>query len=204
MYTTRSFLQLLLNNNSTKIIYQQKTTTSKVSSKQSVSNREGEKARPRASNETVPECVRFQEALEMHWEGIISTKSGAAVVAEMPRSTFVHRVQDRRSAEDYHKSRRLLKEEEEEILIWYCDIHQRTRFPQSVKDAIALATKIVRKRDPTATISPWWLDRSFYKRHLEVKVWWSQQLDRVRATHGNNFAVLEVFFEMVYPLPDTI
>jgi len=86
--------------------------------------------------------------------------------------------------EDYHKSRRLLKEEEEEILIWYCDILQRTGFPQSVKDAIALAEKILQKRDPTATISPRWLDRSFYKRHPEVKARWSQQLDRVRATHG--------------------
>jgi hypothetical protein len=116
----------------------------------------------------------------------------------------VHRVQGRRSAEDYHKSRQLLNAEEEEVLIWYCDILQRTGFPQNVKDAIALAEKILRKRDPTATISPRWLDRSFYKRHPEVKARWSQQLDRVRATHGNNFAALEAFFEMVYPLPNTI
>jgi len=148
LYTTRSFLQLLRNDNLTKIIYQQKMSTSKVSSRQSVNNQEREEASPRASNETVPACVRFQEALEMHREGIISTKSGAAVVAEMPRSTFVYRVQGRRSAEDYHKSCRLLKEEEEEILIWYCDILQRTGFPQSVKDMIALAEKILRKRDP--------------------------------------------------------
>jgi len=62
--------------------------TSEVSGTQSVGNRKRGEARARASNETVPECVRFQEALEMHREGIISTKSGAAaVVAEMPRST---------------------------------------------------------------------------------------------------------------------
>jgi len=122
LYTTRSFLQLLCNDNSTKIIHRQKISTSEVSCRQSVSNREQEEARPRASNKMVPECIRFQEVLEMHREGIISRKSGAAVVAEMPRSTLVHRVQGRRSAEDYHKSRRLLKEEKEEILIWYCNI----------------------------------------------------------------------------------
>jgi len=61
MYTTRSFLQLLHNNNLTKIIYQQKMSTSEVSSKQSVSNREREKARPRASNETVPNVYDFKK-----------------------------------------------------------------------------------------------------------------------------------------------
>jgi len=83
--------------------------------------------------------------LEIYREEIISTKSGAVVVAEMPRSTFVHRVQGRRSAEDYHKSCRLLKEEEEEIWIWYCDILQRTGFPQSLNDTIVLAKKILQK-----------------------------------------------------------
>jgi len=174
-------------------------STSRVSGGQMVSNHEHEheQARLLASNETIPECVRFQEALDMHREGVISTKRDAAVVAEMARSTFVHRAQGRRSAEDYHKSRQLLKAEEEEILIRYCDILRRTGFPQSVKDTIALAEEILRKRDPTATISPRWLDRSFYKRHPEVKARWSRQLDRVGATHGNGFAALEAFFGLV-------
>jgi len=52
------------------------------------------------------------------------------------------------------KTRQFLKAEGEEILIWYCNILQRTGFPLSVKDVIALAEKILRKRDPIATISP--------------------------------------------------
>jgi hypothetical protein len=115
----------------------------------------------------------------MYREGIISTKSGAAVVAEMKETTFVYRTLGRRSAEDYHKSRRLLKEEEEEILIWRCDILQRAGFPQTVKDVTASAEQILQKRNPTATVSSRWIDRSFYKQHPEVKARWSQQLDRI-------------------------
>ena len=129
----------------------------------------------------------------MYRERIIPTKSGAAVVAEMKQTTFGHRTLGRRSAED-HKSRRLLKEEEEEFLIWQCDILQRTGYPLSVKEVATLAEMILRKRDPTATISPRWIDRSFYKQHPEVKARWSQQLDRIRALQGNNFAALEAFF----------
>jgi len=51
----------------------------------------------------------------MYREGIIPTKSGAAVVAEMKQTTIGHRTRGRRSAEDNHKSRRLLKEEEDEF-----------------------------------------------------------------------------------------
>jgi hypothetical protein len=149
------------------------------------------------NEETLPECVRFQEALDMYSSGIISTQTGAATAAEMPRSTFSHRFHGRRSAEDYNKGRQLLNNAEEGILVWYCDILQRTGFPLSVKDVTALAGKILRKRDPDATVSPRWIDRSFYKRHPEVKARWSQQLDRIRAVHGNNFAALELFFEMV-------
>ena len=153
-----------------------------------------------ASGGSLPECVRFQEAFEMYREGIIPNKSGAAIVAEMKRTTFGYRTRGRRSAEDYHKSRRLLKEEEEQLLIWQCDILQRTGFPLSVKDVTSLAEMILRKREPTATISPRWIDRSFYKQHPEVKARWSQQLDRIRALQGNNFAALEAFFEAVRDL----
>jgi len=59
------------------------------------------------------------------------------------------------------------------------------------------AGKILRKRKPDATVGPRLIDHSFYKRHPEVKAQWSQQIDRIRAAHGNNFAALELFFEMV-------
>ena len=56
---------------------------------------------------------------------------------------------------------------------------------------------ILRERDPTETVSPRWIDRFLYKHHLEVKARWSRQLDRIRPSHGNNFAALELFFENV-------
>jgi hypothetical protein len=46
-------------------------------------------------------------AFKMH----LATKSGAAVVAEMKESTFVHRSLGRRAAKDYYISQRLLKAE---------------------------------------------------------------------------------------------
>jgi hypothetical protein len=145
----------------------------------------------------IPESVRFQDGLKMYREGLVPRKSDAAVVAEMRESTFVHRSLGRRSAKDFYKSRRLLKEEEEEILIWRCEILQRAGFRQSIRDVRDLAEKILQKRDPTATVSPRWIDRCLYKHHPEVKARWSQQLDRLRARHGNNFNALELFFEMV-------
>jgi hypothetical protein len=145
----------------------------------------------------VPACVRFQEAFEMYNSTIIPTHAGAATVAEMARSTFTHRALGRRSAEEYQQSRQLLNSAEEGILLWHCDILQRAGFPMNVKDVTALAETILRKRDPTGTVSPRWLDRCFFKRHPEVKVRWSQQLDRIRATHGNNFAAIELFFQIV-------
>ena len=101
----------------------------------------------------------------------------------------------RQSAEDFHKSRHLLKEEEVEILKWRCDILQRSGFPQSVKDVRDMAEQILRKRDPTETVSPRWIDRFLYKHHLEVKARWSRQLNRIRASHGNNSAALELFLK---------
>jgi len=149
------------------------------------------------NEESLPESVRFQEALDMYNSGAISTHTDAATVAEMPRSTFLHRVHGRRSAEDYNKGHQLLNTAEEGVLVWYCHILQRTGFPLSVKDVTALARKILRKRKPNTTVGPRWIDHSFYKRHPELKARWSQQLDRIRAVHGNNFAALELFFEMV-------
>jgi len=90
------------------------------------------------NEERLPESVRFQEALDMHNSGAISTHTDAATAAEMPRSTFLHRVHGRRSAEDYNKGYQLLNTAEEGILVWYCDILQKTGFPQSVKDVLSI------------------------------------------------------------------
>jgi hypothetical protein len=60
----------------------------------------------------------------MYREGLVPRMIDAAVVAETKESTFVHRSLGGRSAEDFYKSQRLLKEEEEKVLIWHCDILQ--------------------------------------------------------------------------------
>ena len=73
----------------------------------------------------------------MHNSGAITTHTDAATAAEMLRSTFLHRVHGRRSAEDY-KGYQLLNTAEEGILVWYCDILQKTGFPQSVKDVLSI------------------------------------------------------------------
>jgi len=86
------------------------------------------------NKERLPKSVRFQEALDMYNSGAIATHTDATTAAEMPRSTFLHRVHGRRSAEDYNKGRQLLNTAERGILVWYCDILQKTGFPQSVKD----------------------------------------------------------------------
>jgi hypothetical protein len=63
----------------------------------------------------------------------------------------------RRSAADYGKSRRLPLEAEEKTLIWRCDILQRAGFPQTVQDVRDLAQTLIRKRDPTGTVSHRWI-----------------------------------------------
>jgi len=154
-------------------------------------------ANPQFNSGNIPEFVQFQEGLAMYLNSLVPSKEQSAVVAEMKRSTFIHRTLGRRSAADFGKSRRLLLEAEEKTLIWRCNILQRAGFPQTVKDVRDLAQTILRKRDPTGTISPQWIDRYFYKQHPEVKARWSQQLDKVRVWHANKFYALESFFKTV-------
>jgi len=104
-------------------------------------------------NGIVPEPIRFLNAFEMYKDEIIPTKKDAAVVAEMKVSTFKHRTCGRRSAAEYGKTRRLLLDEEEEVLIWRCEILQRGGFPQSIRDVTAIAEEILRKRELTATLA---------------------------------------------------
>ena len=82
----------------------------------------------RFSNGVVPEPIRFLNAFEMYKDGTIPTKKDAAVVAEMKVFTFKHRTCGRRSAAEYGKTRWLLLDEEEEVLIWRCEISQRVAF----------------------------------------------------------------------------
>jgi hypothetical protein len=154
-------------------------------------------ANPQLNGGNVPEAIRFQDGLAMYLNGLVPSKGDAAVIAEMKRSTFVHRSLGRRSATDYGKSRRLLLEAEEKTLIWRCDLLQRAGFPQTVQDVRDLAQTLLRKRDPTGTVSPRWIDRYFYKQHPEVKARWSQQLDKIRVWHTNKFDALESFFAIV-------
>lgn len=147
----------------------------------------------------IPQSVRFQEAMEMYRSGRDPRKEDAAVVAEMRVSTFVHCSLGRRSAEDYSKSRRLLTAEEEEVIIWRCEILQRTGFPQTTQDVRRIAESVLQKRDPDGRVGPRWVDQSFYTHHPEIKARWSQQLDNIRARKGNNHKSLEMFYISVKP-----
>ena len=138
-------------------------------------------------NGIVPEPIRFLNAFEMYKDEIIPTKKDAAVVAEMKVSTFKHRTWGRRSAAEYGKTRWLLLDGEEEVLIWRCEILQRGGFPQSIRDMTVTAEEILRKREPTATVSPRCVQRILNQRRPDVGIRWSQQLDRIRARHTNNY-----------------
>lgn len=144
------------------------------------------------------EAVKFQDAMGMYREGIVTTKAEAAVCAEMEESTFVHRSLGRRSQADYHLSRRHLTAEEEEILIWRVGILGRAGFPPTPKEVTATAQCILQKRLPDAKIGSRWVNKSLYQRHPEMKARWSQLLEKVRAFKGNNVAALEQFFSTVW------
>ena len=77
---------------------------------------------------------------------IIPTKNNAALVAEMKVSTFKHRTCGWLSAAEYGKTRRLLLDDKEVVLIWRCEILQCSGFPQSIRDITAIAEEILRKR----------------------------------------------------------
>jgi hypothetical protein len=76
--------------------------------------------------------------MQMYREHLVPRKKDAAACAEMKTSTFVHRSNGRRSAADYHKSRRLLTEEEEDVLVWRCEVLQRAGFAQTPKISLQL------------------------------------------------------------------
>jgi predicted HTH domain antitoxin len=55
----------------------------------------------------VPEAVRVEWAKEALRTGEVSTKKAAARIAEMPESTFKHRLLGRRTREEYGKGRQV-------------------------------------------------------------------------------------------------
>ena len=75
--------------------------------------------------------VRFQAMLN---QGQLGTGRDAVVIAEMAQSTFKHRIDGRRSAEDYGKTWRLLTAEEEPIFLWRCNILPRSGWLQTPED----------------------------------------------------------------------
>ena len=152
-----------------------------------------------SESESASQAVRFQDAQAMFNQGQLVTRRDAAAVAEMAESTFKHRLAGRRSAEEYGKTRRLLTAEEESILLWRCDILQRSGWLQTPKDIRILALEIVQKRDPNAKVGNDWVRNSLYKRHPEIKTRWSQQLDRIRALRGSkgNYQAIKLFFDNV-------
>ena len=141
-------------------------------------------------------AVRFQDAQAIYNIKQVKSKADAAVIAEMPETTFRQRMAGRRSAEDYGKTKRLLTAEEESVLLWRCEILQRAGWLQTPKDARILALEIIQKRDPGAKIGEDWIRKRLYKRHAEIKAIRSQQLDRIRALRGSkgNYQAIKQFF----------
>ena len=97
------------------------------------------------SENSAPQAVRFQDAQAMFNQGQFGTRGDAATIADMAVSTFRHHMAGRRSAEDYGKTRRLLTTEEESILLWRCEILQRSGWSQTPEDLRILALEIVQK-----------------------------------------------------------
>ena len=124
--------------------------------------------------DTIPEPIRFQDAMQMYREHIVLRKKDAATCAEMKTSTFVHRSIGRRSATDFHKSRRLLTEEEEDVLVWRCEVLQRAGFAQTPKDIMRIYTRSAQSlRRRCRTLLYW--NRTFKISHLyyrmKLRVW---------------------------------
>ena len=72
--------------------------------------------------------------MQMYRERIAPREKDAVVCAEMQESTFVRRSNGRQSAADHQKSLRLLTEEEEDVLVWRCEVLQHAGFTQTPKD----------------------------------------------------------------------
>ena len=98
---------------------------------------------------SAPQAVHFQDAQAMFNQGQLRMRGDTATIVEMAVSTFWHHMAGWRSAEDYSKVRRLLTMEEESILLWRCDILQRSGWLvvwlQTPEDVWILALKIVQK-----------------------------------------------------------
>ena len=109
------------------------------------------------------QVVRFQDAQAMSSQKQLGMRGDAAAIAEMPVSTFRHRMAGRRSAEDYGKTRRLLTAEEES----FCcgdETLQRSGWLQTPEDVRVLALEIVQRQNPD------WTRQSLHKCHPEIKL----------------------------------
>ena len=138
----------------------------------------------------------------MYKDEITPTKKDGAEVTEVKVSTFKHRTCGRLSVAEYGKTRQLLFDKEEEVLIWRCEILQCGGFPQSIRDVTAIAEEILRNREPAATVSPPWIQRNSDQHRPDVGI--GHQLNRIRAQHTNNYSALELFWQNVRLLRHTL
>ena len=133
------------------------------------------------------EAVRVQNAIEMYYESQRNLdkskamrKMDAAVIAELPVSTFNHRLAGRRSRAEASEASRRLTPREEELVIWRCDTLAKEGFPQPIKAVREIAQQILRKRQPEAVLGKQWVNKALYKKYPGLKSRWSRQLGKGR------------------------
>ena len=91
--------------------------------------------------------VRVRNVIEMWYDsGGLVNKKDAAVIAELPATTFRHRLAGRPSREEASRARQRLTTTEEEIVIWRREVLARAGFPHPIKRVREMALLFLRKR----------------------------------------------------------
>jgi len=149
-----------------------------------------------ASKDTIPTRVREQMAIEMAATQTAPSLTVAAAMVGAAPSTVMHRRQGRKNREEESQRRQKLLPEEERVVIERCYFRCRLGFPPTTWQLREIATSVVQKRNPEAKLGQSW-EKSFKKRHPEVKTRFSKQIDFIRNIRGNDIDLMNYFFNEV-------
>jgi len=140
-------------------------------------------------------------AIEMAATQTAPSLTVAAAMVGAALSTVMHRHQGRKNREKESQPRQKLTPEEERAVIERCYFRCRLGFPPTIWQLHEIATTVVQKRNPGEKLGERW-EKSFKKRHPEVKTHFSKQIDFIRNICGNDIDLMNHFFnEVLYIIP---
>lgn len=101
-------------------------------------------------------------------------------------STIQRHAKGGRSIDEFNKTKRLLKDEENAVLVEHIQERASAGFPPTQADIKFMANAIIKARDPPfKTVGKKWTSKFLTRNREELKTYWTSPLDRNRCNNMN-------------------